>query len=105
VEEVHKLAFLFRVQSGPDLHGSGKVSSIDMHGLGILSDFEGIGHGGMARLCGVDGTRRLSSLNLVVTTAVVASSMLSCSQSCARCVLAYTVIIPVGPGILSLGYA
>jgi hypothetical protein len=56
----------------------------------------------MVVLSGAEGTRRLSSLNSATMTPVVASSMLSYSQSSARCVLASTVITPAGPGILSL---
>jgi hypothetical protein len=51
---------------------------------------------GIARLGGTVGIRRLSSLSSAV------SSMLSYSQSSARCVLATMVMTPVGPGILSL---
>jgi hypothetical protein len=58
--------------------------------------------GGMVGLSGTEDTQRLSSLSLVMATAVAASSMLSHSQSSARCVLASTVMSPVGPGILSL---
>jgi hypothetical protein len=35
-EEVDELAFLIGVQTGPDLHGFGRVSSIDLYGIGIL---------------------------------------------------------------------
>jgi hypothetical protein len=38
--EVDELAFLFGVQTGPDLCGFGSVPGIDLHGLGILSRFE-----------------------------------------------------------------
>jgi Fe2+ transport system protein B len=58
--------------------------------------------GGMARLSGTEGTRGLSSLNSAMVTIVAASSMLSCSQSSAYYVLAFTMITPVGSGILSL---
>jgi hypothetical protein len=58
--------------------------------------------GGMARPSGTEGTHWLSTLNSVVVTMASASSMLSCSQSSARCALASMVKTPVGPGILSL---
>jgi hypothetical protein len=57
---------------------------------------------GIARLGGTVGIRRLSSLSSAVATVAAASSMLSYSQSSARCVLATMVMTPVGSGILSL---
>jgi hypothetical protein len=45
-EEVDELAFIFRVQAGPDLNGFGSVFSVDLHGLGILGRFESVGRGG-----------------------------------------------------------
>jgi hypothetical protein len=57
---------------------------------------------GMAGPSGAMGTQRLSSLSSAMATAAAATSMLSCSQSSAHCVLASTVITPTGPGILSL---
>jgi hypothetical protein len=57
---------------------------------------------GIAGLSGTIGNQRLRSLSSAVVTAVVASSMLSYSQSSARCILASTVMIPAGPDILSL---
>jgi hypothetical protein len=57
---------------------------------------------GMARLSGVVGTRRLSSLSLAVATAVVANSMPSCSQSSAHYILASSMMALAGPSILSL---
>jgi hypothetical protein len=56
----------------------------------------------MAGLSDAIGIWRLSSLNSAMTTALVASSMLSCSQSGAHYILASTVMTPVGIGILSL---
>jgi hypothetical protein len=47
-KEVHKLALLFGVQTGPNLHSFGKVFDIDLHGLGVLGHFESAryrGHG------------------------------------------------------------
>jgi hypothetical protein len=58
--------------------------------------------GGMAELSSAKGTRGMSSLNLATTTAVAASSMMSCSQYNTYCVLASTMITPMGSGILSL---
>jgi hypothetical protein len=58
--------------------------------------------GEMAGPSDTEGTRRLSSLNLVTTTTTVASSMLSYLQSSTHCALASTMITPEGPGILSL---
>jgi hypothetical protein len=58
--------------------------------------------GGMAKLSGAEGTWRLSSLNSVAMTAVATSSMLSYSQSNARCAIASTVITSMGSGILRL---
>jgi hypothetical protein len=46
---------------------------------------------GMAVLSGALGTQRLGSLRSAVATAIAASSMLTCSQSNAHCVLASTV--------------
>jgi hypothetical protein len=46
---------------------------------------------GMAVLRGALGTQRLGSLRSAVATATAASSMLTCSQSNAHCVLASTV--------------
>jgi hypothetical protein len=40
LEEVNELAFLFEAQTCPDLHGFGKVSSIDLYVLGILVRLE-----------------------------------------------------------------
>jgi hypothetical protein len=62
-----------------------------------VSDVEGLA--GVRR---AKGTQRLSTLNSVAMTAEAASLMLSCSQSSTCCVLASTVITPVGLGILSL---
>jgi hypothetical protein len=45
-EEVDELAFLFGVQTSPDLHGFGRVSDIDLHGLSILGRFESTGRQG-----------------------------------------------------------
>jgi hypothetical protein len=42
-EEVDELTFLFGVYVGPNLNGLGGVCDIDLHGLGILSRFEGAG--------------------------------------------------------------
>jgi hypothetical protein len=84
------------------MHDFGRVSSIDLYGLGILIYLENIRCMGMARLGGIVGIWRLSSLSSVVATAAVANSMLSYSQSIARCVLASTVMTLVGLGILSL---
>jgi hypothetical protein len=36
LEDVDELNFLFGVQTGPDLHSFGRVSGIDLYGLGIL---------------------------------------------------------------------
>jgi hypothetical protein len=45
-EEVDELAFLFGVQTGPDLHGFVRVSGIDLYGLGVLVRLENTGcHG------------------------------------------------------------
>jgi hypothetical protein len=60
--------------------------------------------GGISEPSSAMGNRRLSSLNSAVVTAVAASSMLLCSQSSARYVLASTVMTLAGPGILSLRY-
>jgi hypothetical protein len=35
-EEIGELAFLFRVQTCPHLHGLGRVSGTDVHDLGVL---------------------------------------------------------------------
>jgi hypothetical protein len=56
----------------------------------------------ISRLSGAMGIQRLSYLSSAMVTMVVASSLLLCSQSSARCILACTVMIPVGPVILSL---
>jgi hypothetical protein len=58
VEEVDELAFLFRVQSGPDLHSFGRISGIDLHNLGTLDGIESPGHGGMARPSGMARPRQ-----------------------------------------------
>jgi hypothetical protein len=55
-EEVDELAFLFRVQSGPNLYGFGRVSGIDLHGLGVLGGFESARCGGMAGPSSVEAT-------------------------------------------------
>jgi hypothetical protein len=39
-EEVDDLAFLFEVQTGPNLHGFCRVPRVDLHGLGILVRLE-----------------------------------------------------------------
>jgi hypothetical protein len=57
---------------------------------------------GITRPSGVVGNWRLSSLSSAAVTMVVANSMLSYSKSSACCVLAYTMMILVGLGILSL---
>jgi hypothetical protein len=54
-EEVDKLAFLFGVQTGPDLHSFGRVFDIDLHDLGVLGGLENArrrGHGRAERRCG-----------------------------------------------------
>jgi hypothetical protein len=48
-EEVDEITFLFRVQTGPDLHGFGRVSDIDLYGLGILVHLENVGHHGQGQ--------------------------------------------------------
>jgi hypothetical protein len=101
-EEVDELAFLFRIQVGTDLHGFSWVLGIDLHGLGILVCLENAGCRGISRLSGTMGNWRLSSLGSAVVTVVVASSMLLCSQSSARCILASKVMIPAGPGVSRL---
>jgi hypothetical protein len=45
-EEIDELSFLFGVQTGPDLHGFGRVSSIDLYGLGVLIHLENARHHG-----------------------------------------------------------
>jgi hypothetical protein len=45
-EEVNELTFLFGVQTSPDLHGFGRVSDIDLYGLGILVHLENARCGG-----------------------------------------------------------
>jgi hypothetical protein len=65
------------------------------------------GHGmlaieGMAGLSSAMGTQRLSSLSSAMATAAAASSMLTCSQSSAHCILASTVITLAVLGILSM---
>jgi hypothetical protein len=45
-EEVNELAFLFGVQAGFDLHSFGRVSDIDLYGLGILARLENVRHRG-----------------------------------------------------------
>jgi hypothetical protein len=50
----------------------------------------------MAVLSSDVGTQRLSSLSSAVETKAAANSMLSCSQSSARCVLTFMVMTPVG---------
>jgi hypothetical protein len=42
LEEVDELTFLFGVQTDLDLYGFGRVSSIDLHGLGVLGHFESV---------------------------------------------------------------
>jgi hypothetical protein len=49
-EDVNEPAFLFWVQTGPDLHGFGRVSGIDLHGLSVLGRFESAGHRGHGRV-------------------------------------------------------
>jgi hypothetical protein len=77
---------------------AGSPASICM-ALASSSVFKMLDIEGITRLSGVVGNWRLSSLSSVVE---VASSMLSCSLSSARYMLASTVMIPRGPGILSL---
>jgi hypothetical protein len=43
LEEVDELAFLFGVQTGTDLHGFGRVPSIDLHSLRILIHLKNAG--------------------------------------------------------------
>jgi hypothetical protein len=42
LEEVDELAILFGAQVGPDLDGLGRVPGINLHGIGIFGDFEGV---------------------------------------------------------------
>jgi hypothetical protein len=54
-EEVDELAFLFGVQTGPDLHGFGRGFGIDLYGLGILVCLQKAtcqGHGQAEWCCG-----------------------------------------------------
>jgi hypothetical protein len=44
--EVDELAFLFGIQTGPDLHGFGRNSGINLYGLGVLVHLENIGRWG-----------------------------------------------------------
>jgi hypothetical protein len=46
-KEVDKIALLFGIQTGLDLHSFGRVFSIDLHGLSILSFFESVGCRGL----------------------------------------------------------
>jgi hypothetical protein len=48
-EEVNELAFLFGVQTGPDLHIFVRVSGINLHGLSVLDRFESVGCRGHGR--------------------------------------------------------
>jgi hypothetical protein len=43
LQEVGELAFLFRIQAGPDLHSFAWVLDINMHGLGVLVRLENAG--------------------------------------------------------------
>jgi hypothetical protein len=45
-EEVDGLTFLFGIQTSPDLHCFGRVSGIDLYGLGVLVHLENAGHQG-----------------------------------------------------------
>jgi hypothetical protein len=100
--EVNGLAFLFGVQTGPDMHDFGRVPSINLHGLGVLVRLENTDVRGVAGLNGAIGSQRLSSHNSAVVTVAVARSMLPCSETSTRCILDSKVITPTGPGILSL---
>jgi hypothetical protein len=40
LEEINEPAFLFGVQTAPDLDGLGRVSDIDVHSLGVLLHLE-----------------------------------------------------------------
>jgi hypothetical protein len=89
-----KLALIYMV-----LVGSPTSICTALASLGALKVLD---VGGMAEGSGVEGTRRLSSLNLIAATTEVASSMLSYSHFSACYVLASTVITLMGLGILSL---
>jgi hypothetical protein len=100
-EELNERAFLFGIQTGPDLHGfSGSPASICMV-LASLSVLKMPDFVGMDGLSGAIGIRRLSSLSSAAATAAMACSMLSYSQSSTRCVLASMVMTLAGLGILS----
>jgi hypothetical protein len=89
-----KLALIYMV-----LVGSPTSICTALASLGALKVLD---VGAMARGSGVEGTRRLSSLNLTAATTEVASSMLSYSYFSTYYVLASTVITLMGLGILSL---
>jgi hypothetical protein len=57
--------------------------------------------GGIPGLSGVVGNRRLSSLSTAMATAAAASSMLLCSKSSTCRAVAFMVMTPAGPRILS----
>jgi hypothetical protein len=73
-EEVKELAFLFGVQTSPNLHGLGSICNA----LASLAALKMLDVEGMAGLSGVEDTHGLSSLNLAVMTTMMASLMLSC---------------------------
>jgi hypothetical protein len=50
LEEVDKLAFLFRVQAGSDLYSFGWASGFDLHDLGVLVCLESPRHRGHLRV-------------------------------------------------------
>jgi hypothetical protein len=55
LKEVDELSFLFGVPTGPDLYGFGRVSDINLYGIGILVHLENTGHQGHGqaeRCCG-----------------------------------------------------
>jgi hypothetical protein len=100
-EELNERAFLFGIQTGPDMHGfSGSPASICM-ALASLSILKMPDFVGMDGLSSAIGIRRLSSLSSAAATATMACSMLSYSQSSTRCVLASMVMTLAGLGILS----
>jgi hypothetical protein len=76
-EEVDELAFIFRVQAGPDLNGFGSVLVSICMALASSAALNALDEGGMAWPRGTDGIQRLNSLNSATMTAATTNSMLS----------------------------